>query len=83
MPLQLLGLALQFRALPLELAAQFLRAVRFTRAEFGDGRGPTVAGGLTEGQTVVIAGVHVLSEGQKVKQYVEPTASVVGSAAAR
>jgi len=48
-----------------------------------DGNSVIVAGGLTEGQTVVIAGVHVLSEGQKVKQYVEPTASVVGSAAAR
>lgn len=48
-----------------------------------DGNSVIVAGGLTEGQTVVIAGVHMLSEGQKVKQYVEPTASVVGSAAAR
>ena len=48
-----------------------------------DGNTVIVAGGLTEGQTVVVAGVHVLSEGQKVKQYVEPTASVVGSAAAR
>lgn len=48
-----------------------------------EGNSVIVAGGLTEGQTVVIAGVHVLSEGQKVKQYVEPTASVVGSAAAR
>ncbi len=48
-----------------------------------DGNSVIVAGGLTEGQSVVIAGVHVLSEGQKVKQYVEPTASVVGSAAAR
>lgn len=48
-----------------------------------EGNSVIVAGGLTEGQSVVIAGVHMLSEGQKVKQYVEPTASVVGSAAAR
>ena len=48
-----------------------------------EGNSVIVAGGLTEGQTVVIAGVHALSEGQKVKQYVEPTASVVGSAVAR
>jgi membrane fusion protein, multidrug efflux system len=48
-----------------------------------EGNSVIVAGGLAEGQTVVTAGVHVLSEGQKVKQYVEPTASVVGSTAAR
>jgi RND family efflux transporter MFP subunit len=48
-----------------------------------EGNSVIVAGGLAEGQSVVVAGVHMLSEGQKVKQYVEPTASVVGSAAAR
>lgn len=48
-----------------------------------EGNSVIVAGGLAEGQSVVVAGVHMLSDGQKVKQYVEPTASVVGSAAAR
>jgi multidrug efflux system membrane fusion protein len=48
-----------------------------------DGNSVVVAGGLSAGQTVVTAGVHVLSEGQKVKQYIEPTSSVVGRAAVR
>lgn len=48
-----------------------------------EGNQVVVAGGLSAGQTVVTAGVHVLSEGQKVKQYIEPTSSVVGSAAVR
>jgi RND family efflux transporter MFP subunit len=39
-----------------------------------DGNTVVVAGGLTPGQVVVTAGVHVLSPGQQVKLYVEPTA---------
>jgi multidrug efflux system membrane fusion protein len=47
-----------------------------------EGNHVVVAGGLAAGQAVVTAGVHVLSEGQKVKQYVEPGAAVLGSASA-
>lgn len=39
-----------------------------------DGNTVVVAGGLAPGQVVVTAGVHVLSPGQQVKMYVEPTA---------
>jgi membrane fusion protein, multidrug efflux system len=31
-----------------------------------------LAGGLNAGETIVTAGVHVLTEGQKVRRYVEP-----------
>lgn len=43
-----------------------------------------VAGGLSPGQEVVVAGVHVLNPGQKVKRYVPPrqTATVPAPAAA-
>jgi RND family efflux transporter MFP subunit len=37
-----------------------------------DGNHVVVAAGLTPGQTVVTAGVHALTPGQKVKRYVEP-----------
>ena len=47
-----------------------------------DGNEAVITGGLTAGQTVVTAGVHVLSPGQKVKLYVDPgNISAVGSAA--
>lgn len=39
-----------------------------------DGNTVVVAGGLAPGQVVVTAGVHVLSPGQQVKMYIEPTA---------
>ena len=39
-----------------------------------DGNTVVVASGLAPGQVVVTAGVHVLSPGQQVKMYVEPTA---------
>jgi len=39
-----------------------------------DGNTVVVASGLSPGQVVVTAGVHVLSPGQQVKMYVEPTA---------
>lgn len=42
-----------------------------------------VAGGLESGQTVVTAGVHVLTPGQKVKLYVEPTAAAASPAVQR
>lgn len=52
-----------------------------------DGNEVVIAGGLTAGQEVVVAGVHVLTPGQKVKRYVPPrttaTASPVASAASR
>ena len=37
-----------------------------------DGNEAVITGGLTAGQTVVTAGVHVLSPGQKVKFYTDP-----------
>lgn len=37
-----------------------------------DGNEVVIAGGLTPGQEVVVAGVHVLNPGQKVKRYVPP-----------
>ena len=37
-----------------------------------DGNSVLVSGGLQPGQTVVTAGVHVLTSGQKVKLYVDP-----------
>lgn len=40
-----------------------------------DGNEAVITSGLTPGQIVVTAGVHVLSPGQKVKFYVEPGAS--------
>ena len=39
-----------------------------------DGNTVVVASGLAPGQVVVTAGVHVLSPGQQVKMYIEPTA---------
>lgn len=45
-----------------------------------------VAGGLSAGQEVVVAGVHVLNPGQKVKRYVPPrpqAAEMPGSPASR
>ena len=45
-----------------------------------DGNDAVVTGGLTPGQVVVTAGVHVLNPGQRVKLYVEP--GVPASAAA-
>ena len=39
-----------------------------------DGNTVVVASGLAPGQVVVTAGVHVLSPGQAVKMYIEPTA---------
>ncbi len=40
-----------------------------------EGNEVVIAGGLTPGQEVVVAGVHVLSPGQKVKRYVPPRAA--------
>ena len=37
-----------------------------------------VSGGLAAGAEVVTAGVHVLTEGQKVTRYVEPAAAASG-----
>ncbi|MBI3349002.1 MAG: efflux RND transporter periplasmic adaptor subunit [Burkholderiales bacterium] len=37
-----------------------------------EGNEVVIAGGLTAGQEVVVAGVHVLNPGQKVKRYVPP-----------
>jgi RND family efflux transporter MFP subunit len=40
-----------------------------------DGNAAIIAAGLVPGQIVVTAGVHVLSPGQKVKFYAEPSAA--------
>ncbi|MBY0367134.1 MAG: efflux RND transporter periplasmic adaptor subunit, partial [Burkholderiaceae bacterium] len=37
-----------------------------------DGNEAVIAGGLSAGQEVVVAGVHVLNPGQKVRRYVPP-----------
>ncbi len=52
--------------------------VRVTGAE---GNEVVLAAGVAPGETVVIAGVHVLSPGQKVRLYTERAASVGGAAA--
>jgi membrane fusion protein, multidrug efflux system len=44
-----------------------------------DGNEVVIAGGLVPGQTVVTAGVHVLTAGQKVRLYLEP-GTVAGAA---
>lgn len=47
-----------------------------------DGNEAVISAGLAAGQTVVTAGVHVLSPGQKVKLFVDPgNISAVGSSA--
>ncbi len=51
-----------------------------------DGNEAVIAGGLQAGQEVVVAGVHVLNPGQKVKRYVPPRtadAPAASSAASR
>jgi multidrug efflux pump subunit AcrA (membrane-fusion protein) len=45
-----------------------------------EGNEVVIAGGLSPGQEVVVAGVHVLNPGQKVKRYVPPRST--GEAAA-
>jgi multidrug efflux pump subunit AcrA (membrane-fusion protein) len=51
--------------------------VRAHRVEVAgaDGNLVLIGGGLAPGQVVVTAGVHALTEGQKVRWYVEPGAS--------
>ena len=46
-----------------------------------DGNEAVISGGLTPGQIVVTAGVHVLNPGQKVKFYVEPGAAAASASA--
>ncbi len=46
-----------------------------------EGRRAVIAAGLTPGQEVVVAGVHALSPGLKVKRYAEPALGVLGSVA--
>lgn len=45
-----------------------------------EGNDVVIAGGLAAGQEVVVAGVHVLSPGQKVKRYVPPRATAEAAA---
>lgn len=47
-----------------------------------DGNEVVVVGGLTPGQEVVVAGVHVLHAGQKVKRYVPPRSTSAPAAPA-
>ena len=55
--------------------------VRLQAIEIGtaDGNQVVVSSGLQAGQEVVVAGVHVLSPGQKVTRYVPATVSPLGS----
>jgi RND family efflux transporter MFP subunit len=46
-----------------------------------DGNEAVIAGGLAPGLTVVTAGVHVLTPGQKVKLYIEPATAPLGTPA--
>jgi len=46
-----------------------------------EGNDVVIAGGLSAGQEVVVAGVHVLAPGQKVKRYVPPRATAPTAAA--
>lgn len=47
-----------------------------------DGNEVVIAGGLNPGQEVVVAGVHVLNPGQKVKRYVPPRTADASTPAA-
>jgi multidrug efflux system membrane fusion protein len=47
-----------------------------------DGNDVVIAAGLTPGQEVVVAGVHVLAPGQKVRRYVPPRTTATPAAAA-
>ncbi|MBW8828694.1 MAG: efflux RND transporter periplasmic adaptor subunit [Burkholderiales bacterium] len=47
-----------------------------------DGNEAIITGGLTPGQIIVTAGVHVLNPGQKVKFYVDPNVAAAAAAAA-
>lgn len=47
-----------------------------------DGNEVVVVGGLAPGQEVVVAGVHVLNPGQKVKRYVPPRSTAAPAAPA-
>jgi hypothetical protein len=51
------------------------------RVAGAEGNDVVLAAGVSPGETVVIAGVHVLSSGQKVRLYAE-RATAVGNAAA-
>jgi RND family efflux transporter MFP subunit len=44
-----------------------------------DGNEVVILGGITPGQEVVVAGVHVLNPGQKVKRYVPPRGGAAGA----
>ncbi len=48
-----------------------------------DGNTVVIAGGLTPGQEVVTAGVHVLNDGQKVRRYAGDAAPAAAPAASR
>jgi multidrug efflux pump subunit AcrA (membrane-fusion protein) len=58
--------------------------VRAQRVEVAgaDGNLVLIGGGLMPGQVVVTAGVHALTEGQKVRWYVEPGAPALTAVAA-
>ena len=47
-----------------------------------DGNMVVIGEGLTPGQVVVTAGVHVLNAGQKVKRYIEPVAPAAAASSA-
>jgi multidrug efflux pump subunit AcrA (membrane-fusion protein) len=52
------------------------------RVAGAEGNEVVLAGGLNAGDTVVVAGVHVLSPGQKVRLYAERQTTVANGAVA-
>jgi len=55
---------------------------QLVRVAGAEGNDVVLSGGLAAGQTVVVAGVHVLSAGQKVRLYAERTSTAANSAVA-
>lgn len=65
----------------LDPASMTIKAVP-VQVSGADGNEVVIAGGLAAGQEVVVAGVHVLNPGQKVKRYVPPRTTAVPAAPA-
>lgn len=65
--------------------AQMMLKAQPVQIAGADGNEVVIAAGLSPGQEVVVAGVHVLAAGQKVQRYQSPAASpsAVASAASR
>ncbi|MCV2351782.1 efflux RND transporter periplasmic adaptor subunit [Paucibacter sp. Y2R2-4] len=62
--------------------AQMMLKSQVVQVGGADGNEVLIAGGLNPGQEVVVAGVHVLKVGQRVKRYQEGSAAAAPSASA-